>query len=180
MGNKSKGHRSRDIQESSSNPPPSPSPSPDAASDSEAVVYHEQSIGFSGPLPLPQLLVGYEEVSPGAAAIILEDFQKQGAHRREMESRTVEAGIQNNVANHAKTRRGQTFAFIITILGLGAAVLVTLLNHETVGGILVGSTMVGLASAFQYSRHPKDRRLHGEQPTRDTKDPATDTKSPDG
>lgn len=48
---------------------------------------------MSGPLPAPQLLEEYERVSPGAAAIIIGEFQGQAQHRKRMEAKIVQADI---------------------------------------------------------------------------------------
>lgn len=46
---------------------------------------------FSGPLPPPWLLEGYEKVCPGSAERILAAFEKQSEHRMRLE-RTVVSG----------------------------------------------------------------------------------------
>ncbi len=48
---------------------------------------------MSGPLPAPNLLEEYERISPGAASIIISEFQLQAQHRRTQESRIVMSDI---------------------------------------------------------------------------------------
>ncbi len=44
---------------------------------------------YSGPLPPPEILEGYEKIAPGSSRIILEEFRKQGEHRRKCEQRMI-------------------------------------------------------------------------------------------
>ncbi|WP_419942858.1 DUF2335 domain-containing protein [Candidatus Palauibacter sp.] len=48
---------------------------------------------WSAPLPPPQLLREFNEAVPGAADIIISEFQEQGQHRRDMERQTTEAHV---------------------------------------------------------------------------------------
>lgn len=48
---------------------------------------------FSGPLPPPQILAGYESVIPGAADRILSMAEEQGRHRRKLEEKLQDAEI---------------------------------------------------------------------------------------
>jgi uncharacterized membrane protein len=49
----------------------------------------EIGASYSGPLPLPQQLQGYEEIVPGAADRIIRMAEKQSAHRIEIESKVI-------------------------------------------------------------------------------------------
>ncbi len=44
---------------------------------------------YSGPLPPPSLLQDYEDILPGSAERIFNQFEKQGGHRRKLENRVV-------------------------------------------------------------------------------------------
>jgi uncharacterized membrane protein len=50
-----------------------------------------QEIQFSGPIPPPNIISGYEKILPGAADRILAMAEKQSEHRQEMEKKMVEA-----------------------------------------------------------------------------------------
>lgn len=45
---------------------------------------------YSGPIPLPGLLKGYDDIVPGAAKQILSNAMDQAQHRRRLESLTIE------------------------------------------------------------------------------------------
>jgi len=48
---------------------------------------------WSAPLPPPQLLREFNEAVPGAADVIVSEFQEQGQHRRDMERQATEAHV---------------------------------------------------------------------------------------
>ena len=62
---------------------------------------------FSGPLPPPNILAGYDQVLPGAADRIITMAEKQLVHRQSLETVIVHSNI-----SHEKL--GMWFAFIIT------------------------------------------------------------------
>lgn len=90
---------------------------------------------MSGPLPSPEMLEAYERASPGAAAIIIGEFQSQAEHRKTQESRIVMSDI-------IRAYIGQ-----LTGGGLAAYLIWTggdLLRH---GQSLVGFQSIGVAIA---------------------------------
>lgn len=77
------------------------------------------AIAYSGPVPLPGILVEYEKLYPGIAKQFLEEPHKEAEHRRSLEKKVADAQIK--LAN-----RGQIFAFILS-------------SAFTVGGIYLAS-----------------------------------------
>lgn len=69
---------------------------------------------YSGPLPKPEHLKAYDEICPGAAQEILNEFKENGRHVRECEKRGLNASIW-------KVTRGQIFATILALVCLGLA-----------------------------------------------------------
>jgi len=96
---------------------------------------------FSGPLPPPEILKQYDQIVPGSAKIIIEDFKAQGAHRRALETKIIPVA-------YDQSSRGQIFALIIGILGLGSAVFTAYLGETIVACLLGGGTLVSLVLAF--------------------------------
>ncbi len=68
----------------------------------------------SGPLPLPDILKGYEEALPGSADRILQIAEKNADSRRGIEKNETDALIK-------QAKYGQVFAFIFGLAGLGLA-----------------------------------------------------------
>jgi len=78
----------------------------DKSSESPAII--GQSIHYSGPMPLPEHLKGYEDVLPGSAERILKMAENQSAHRISIENKVVDSQIKMQ-------ERGQIFG---TVLGI--------------------------------------------------------------
>lgn len=70
---------------------------------------------FTGPLPHPQILAQYEQLSPGFANRVFEFAERQQKHRFELENYAIPESIKNN-------KLGQIFAFIIALIVLGVIV----------------------------------------------------------
>lgn len=95
-----------------------------------------------GPLPAPEMFREYESVCPGAADRIIKMAEDEGAHRRSIETKTVDADI-------ALQRRGQTYGLIgfLVVALLGAGLLA--LGIDIAGYIvLVGNAIVMLGGSI--------------------------------
>lgn len=52
---------------------------------------------FSGPIPPPNIIKGYEDILPGAAERIISMAERQSAHRQEMERVMVNAEARDSL-----------------------------------------------------------------------------------
>lgn len=109
---------------------------------------------FSGPIPHPELLQGYEDVKQGFAERIVSMAEEQQKHRFECENKMVAGTV-------SESKRGQWMAFIVAVLFLIAAVVLGLLGHDWLGGIIGGGTLVALVTVFVTGRHSKDKANDG-------------------
>ena len=90
----------RPAPKKSSRPPANPkSGPPDQSGRVITQVLHEER-RISGPLPAPDILLGYDEVLPGAAECIMRMAEKEQANTHEVEGIAVRAAAADN-------RRGQ-------------------------------------------------------------------------
>lgn len=89
---------------------------------------------FIGPMPPPEVLERYEAIHPGAAAIIFGEYQAQGAHRRDLESRVVRSNIRNATV-------GQVMGFLL-LGGLLAGGVFLLHEGRDLAGL--GSIVTGV------------------------------------
>jgi uncharacterized membrane protein len=74
------------------------------------------SLSYEGPLPTSGEFAGYERALPGAAERILAQVEKEADHRRENNSKLINASIKYS-------GRGQIFAFIISIISIAGVAL---------------------------------------------------------
>lgn len=94
-----------------------------------AILVKQES--FRGPLPKPDHLKAYDEICPGAAQDILNEFKANGHHVRTCETKALDASI-------GKVKLGQWLAFFLALVCLGLAILcVAKYNAHWVAGLLV-------------------------------------------
>jgi uncharacterized membrane protein len=105
-----------------------------------------------GPIPDAAELRRYGEAHPDAPAMILNEFQAQGAHRRhreraelELERRALEAAVTSE-------RLGVACALAIALAGFGCATFLIAAGHSTAGIAIFGLDVVALVSAFILGR----------------------------
>lgn len=103
---------------------------------------------FSGPIPHPEMLQGYENVKQGFAERIVAMAEAQQQHRIDCESKMVAGTVSDS-------SRGQWMAFIVAVLFLVAAVVLGLNGHDWLGGVIGGGTLIALVTVFITGRKPK-------------------------
>ena len=107
---------------------------------------------FSGPVPSPRLLAGYEEIQPGLADRIFRMTEAEAAHRHNLEIRIVQARIDQSREQFKEARRGQICAVAITVASLGAGLCAALKGHDVTGGILGVGGIGGIVTTFVIGR----------------------------
>lgn len=100
---------------------------------------------FSGPIPPPNIIKGYEEILPGAADRIIRMAETQALHRQAMEKKMVESESRDSLL-------GIFFAFSLGIGCLIAAVVMVIFVPQNAGAIsaaVLGVTGIGsITSSF--------------------------------
>lgn len=91
---------------------------------------------FSGPIPPPNIIKGYEDVLPGAADRILSMAEKQSNHRQEMERTIIKAESRDGLL-------GVLFAFLLGLGCIVAAIVIVCLVPQNSGAI--SSSVLGVA-----------------------------------
>lgn len=105
---------------------------------------HKES-SYSGPIPDPESLAKYEQISPGFAERILSMAEEEARHRRRNEDRLVKNSV-------VTTIMGIIFAFVSVILFCGL-ILFALINAYSIAtlGIAIGAiaSVAGLFIVFR-------------------------------
>lgn len=104
------------------------------------------------PLPPPRVMRQYEEVSPGLTERFVEEWARQANHRREMERRWLSASI-------GRAARGQTYAFLIALAGLGGGTYTISTGHSAAGFTVIGSALTPIIGAFLWSQFAQRKEL---------------------
>lgn len=95
----------------------------------QALVSFEYRKIHQGPIPDPETLAGYEKILPGSTDRIFSSVEKQSQHRMGLEEKIVEHSM-------VEAKRGQIFAFIVTLFTLIAATIIILYGYIWPGSIL--------------------------------------------
>lgn len=118
---------------------------------------------FSGPLPPPAVLEGYERALPGSAGKILEMATREQQHRHSVEAAAVNANIEAQQGQIAVARLqtksafrsdlvGQVFGFIALLLCLAAAFYFGLQADWFMASLFLGPAVLGIVQALVSAR----------------------------
>lgn len=107
---------------------------------------------FSGPIPPPELLKGYNEVIKDGAERIVIMAEKQSSHRMQLEDHAIKEELK-------QSRLGQVFGFILGIVGLVLAAILAILDHEAIAGIFGTTTILGLVTVFVLGKKAQKKDL---------------------
>lgn len=104
------------------------------------------------PLPEPSELAAYNSIIPNGADRIMKMAESQSAHRIKIEGIVVQS-------QQDQSFRGQLFGLIIGLSGLFLATYAAVKGQPWFGGTIGSATLVGLVSAFLYSKQQDKQEL---------------------
>ena len=108
-----------------------------------------KAIYFKGPLPPPSVLRQYEEQFPGAGERILTMTEKEQTHRHNWDRQMLEY-------QGKEVQNGQMYGFVLGALAICGGAFCAYIGQPVVAGILVGTTVVGIVTAFIQGRSDSD------------------------
>jgi len=98
-------------------------------------------VSYQGPLPPAAELGRYNEVVPGSASRIIEWAEDERRHRHRIEAR-------ESRREAFRVYAGMVFGFLVTLLGLGGAIYLSLLGQAEVAKVLGGLTLAAIVAVF--------------------------------
>jgi uncharacterized membrane protein len=107
------------------------------------VTSRTSSTRFSGPIPPPEVLAGYEQVLAGSADRIITMAEKQASHRQSMESVVIKG-------DSRRSDRGLNLAFVLCMTTTLLAFVAALMGHEWFGGAIITGSLGSIAALFVY------------------------------
>ncbi|MDE5609887.1 MAG: DUF2335 domain-containing protein [Bacteroidales bacterium] len=120
--------------------------------DSEKVTEIVRSISireeYSGPLPTPSMLEGYERILPGAAERILRMAENEQTTRKEACLEMLRQDGEKLKGMVSANKISQVFAFVLVVMLIGVGGILTYLGHTAVGLTIFGTTIISVASTF--------------------------------
>lgn len=132
-----------------------------------AATVRQTKTEFQGPLPPPEVLAHYEQVSPGFAERIVRMAEQQASHRQSLEKQVVEAQVADAQLFRSERRLGQVFALLVTLSIALVGGYVALHGAPWPGALLGSSGLSGIVVAFL-----SGGRNGSSQPTTDKPKPA--------
>lgn len=105
-----------------------------------------------GPLPSPETLKQYDELLPGTAERIISMAERQNIHRIDLENKVITRQLQDS-------RVGQFMGFLIAVLFAAVAYSLGMNGHDTLAGVLGGSTLVSLVAIFVVGKKKQGQDL---------------------
>jgi uncharacterized membrane protein len=105
---------------------------------------------WSGPMPDPATLRGYEEVLPGAAERILQMAEVAAKGHHEINLKLAEAEI-------SSARVGRNLAFLLALVALVAAIGFFAVGNLVAGGLLLSTPVVLMIQAMVSSNNDPSR-----------------------
>ena len=120
---------------------PSPSVLEPQPIEKEEKVSRLEVTAYSGIIPHPSIIAGYEDILPGSADRILSMAEKEGEHRRSLEKKITE-----DDGNRAYL--GLMAGFLIAVTGLGGSIYLGLKDKIWASGIMSAGTLTSLVTVF--------------------------------
>jgi len=111
---------------------------------------------FSGPLPPPALLQGYEAIKTGFADRIVKMAESESDHRRKQEEKALNSDIKASDKEFLERRIGQFLAFAIVIIMASLGFYLAITGRELAGSIFGGPAIVSIVGAFLYRKKEKN------------------------
>ncbi len=126
---------------------------------SKVVAY--KSSFYSGPIPHPDILLGYEEVVPGSAKQIISMAKDEMKHRHLTETKIVDSNI-------SRAWWGLVAGFTLSIVAIAGGLIVVAMGHDTAGATIATAGIATLAGVFVYGTTMKHHeRKQGKQQSAD-------------
>lgn len=96
---------------------------------------------YSGPIPPPELLAQYEQIVPGSAQQIVDQFVKQGNHRMSLEKMVITSDVRRSWA-------GLILGAVIALVVLVGSFILVYTGKEVIGIVGIVTALGSLVTTF--------------------------------
>ena len=117
---------------------------------------------FSGPLPPPPVLQGYEDVQPGFAERIMQMAESENRHRQQMERDSLSAESVALREDLQRAKHGLYIAALVAVLFLAASTTIAVFVDTLAGTVLSGVDIVILAAVFVHGARQRTSAVEAE------------------
>lgn len=105
---------------------------------------------FSGPIPPPEIMQGYENLLPGSANRILTMAENQSAHRIDMEKSIVKRSLNQKTF-------GLIMGDVLALVILGVVVYFAILGLVWLAGVLATTSLLGVLIVLFLGKTPNGK-----------------------
>ncbi len=114
---------------------------------------------FSGPIPRPELLKEYGDISPDFPERILKMAETQAAERHRNQKTIIETNANSTKETLAERKRGQWFGFIVAIVGIVSALILAWMDAKIAAAVVGGTPLLTLAGLFITGKYRSDKTM---------------------
>lgn len=111
---------------------------------------------YSGPIPSAEQLEKYNKTLPDGAHRIVKMAEEQAAHRMKIESIVI-------TSQQKQSERGQLIACVLVAILILTGGFLTYSGHDTVGGIIFGTTIIGVIANFIFAKNRQTKDLENKK-----------------
>lgn len=111
------------------------------------VQFAMRTVSYSGPMPPPEHLAQYDKIVPGAARMIMDEFQANSRHSRQIELK----GIAGMIGRDA---RAQWMAFILVLVAFYLIWELASSGHDKLAIAVATFLVGGIVAAFLTGHSP--------------------------
>ncbi len=101
-----------------------------------------------GPIPSPAVLAEYHKLDATLINRIVSMAEQQATHRHTVEMKIVDASV-------FRSKAGMWMAFVLSVIGLGAASVGEVYGHATASAVIASVDLLALATVFISGRRAK-------------------------
>jgi len=105
-----------------------------------------------GPLPHPNTLAAYDQIVPGSASMLMEEFREQGAHRRRLEEKVVEG-------DQRRANYGLVLGYIGILFLLLGGIASIVIGYGPYGIVLIATAIATVLGSQAKATHDRKKDL---------------------
>ncbi|MDR2121796.1 MAG: DUF2335 domain-containing protein [Flavobacteriaceae bacterium] len=114
-------------------------------------VRHTES--YQGPIPKPEDLLKYEQISPGFASRLISMAEKEQDNRISLQKKKLEEDIKLQKEDISIFRRGQNYALMSLVLLIALCAYGFYLGYAKESAIISCTVIIGCISAFLFKKN---------------------------
>ena len=112
---------------------------------------------FSGPLPPPEVLEGYERVQVGLAARIMEMAEREQGHQHEIARQQIALAERESSEAMTRSKIGLYLGAVVAIAFVAAAAAIAFFGHPYPAMVLGLTSVASIAGVFVYGAREQQR-----------------------